>query len=763
MASFAFTRSSAGRCPGRIARFSAALAFSVSSPSLALAQSAVTPPPPAAEADGLPDIVVTAQRKEQGLQKVPVAVQVIDGRALQQQGVPDLERLSSSLPAVTVRRSANSQRIVIRGVGSGTNRGFEQSVGTFVDGVYYSQGQQIRPKLFDLARVEVLKGPQSILFGANVTAGAFNIVTNDPTDHLSGSANLIVGQRHEFEESGAISGPLTDDLAVRVAGYKRDYDGDVYNVQTAEHAQHEDNFGGRVVLRYKPAGPLSIRASYEHQELRLRGNSIELFYDPSVAAAYTARLGMPGVLDYKSFGGVLTSYKTVPDGQAHDSLNTDTASVRADYNAGPFVITSESAFTHFKWDNVAEFSYSPEQQLGAEVTQNFRQFSQEFRADGKVSDWLEVIGGAYYHHQDLRNFVVTESVPLNATATSPATQNTDYWAVFGQATGHLTEQLRFTGGLRYDGLTKDVHDSLVYSRPGVSLFGGVAHDLTARRHENHLSWLGRVEYEVGTGVLTYATASRGYKSGGFDINGYGTSNGATPSATFAFAPERATNYEAGVKARLFNNHATLNINAYHLEYDNLQVSQLVGAAFSVGNANARSNGFEIDYRQAVTHELTLSGTYAYNDFKFTSYPGAPCNQRQTNRLAPGCNLTTRTQDLTGQTGEFAPKSSASVNVDWRSAVADKIDLLLNANPIFSSSYYTQIGLDSNAFQKGYTLINARVGIASHDDRWQFQIIGRNLSDRAISVNSFNGSVLPLSYGKVPIQRRGVAAQVSFNF
>lgn len=761
MASITSTRSSADRIG--VARLSVALALSVSFPSLVRAQSAVTPPAGATNDGGLQDIVVTAQRKEQGLQKVPVAVEVVDGKALQQQGVPDLERLSTSLPAVTVRRSANSQRIVIRGVGSGTNRGFEQSVGTFVDGVYYSQGQQIRPKLFDVARVEVLKGPQSILFGANVTAGAFNIVTNDPTDHLSGSANLIVGERNEFEETGAISGPITDDLSVRVSGYKRNYDGDVYNTQTREHAQNEDNYGGRVILRYKPAGPLTVRASYEHQQLRLRGNPIELYYDPSVAAAYTTRLGMPGVLDYKSFGGVLTSFKAVPDGQAHDTLKTDTASIRADYNAGPFVLTSESAFTHFMWDNVSEFGYSPEQQLGAEVTQHFRQFSQEFRADGKVTNWFEIIGGAYYHHQDLHNFVLTESVPLNATATSPATQNTDYWAVFGQGTAHLTDQLRLTGGLRYDGLSKDVHDALVYSRTGVSLFGGVAHDLTASRHENHLSWLGRVEYDLRAGVLAYATASRGYKAGGFDINGYGTSNGTTRSATFAFAPEQATNYEAGVKARLFNNHATLNINAYHLEYNNLQVSQLVGAAFSVGNANARSNGFEIDYRQAVTHELTLSGTYAYNDFKFTSYLGAPCNQRQTNGLAPGCNLATRTQDLTGKTGEFAPKSSASLNVDWRSPLTDKFDVLLNANPIFSSNYYTQVGLDSNAYQKGYTLINARIGIASNDDRWQIQVIGRNLSDRAVSVNSFNGSVLPLSYGKVPIQRRGVAAQLSYNF
>ena len=234
--------------------------------------------------------------------------------------------------------------------------------------------------------------------------------------------------------------------------------------------------------------------------------------------------------------------------------------------------------------------------------------------------------------------------------------------------------------------------------------------------------------------------------------------------SFEFAAERATNYEGGLKARLFGNRATLNLNAYHLEYDNLQVSQLVnGAAFSVGNADARTNGFEIDYRHLLTPGLTVGGTVAYNDFKFTNYAGAPCNQRQTNGLAPGCALTTRTQNLTGKTGEFAPKVSGSFNVDVEVPLSDGVNLTANVSPTFSTSYYTQVGLDANAFQKDYVLLNARVGLADRDGRWQFQVIGRNLSNEIVAVNSFNGSVLPLSYGKVPIQRIGVAAQLTVNF
>jgi iron complex outermembrane receptor protein len=753
------------------------LALAAAMPSLAAA--VATPDTPASQVTtphstdnvALEEIVVTAQKKEESLQKVPISVQVVGGQYLQEQGIPDLERLSTDLPQVSVRRSANSQRIVVRGVGSGTNRGFEQSVGTFEDGVYLGQGQQIRPELFDISRVEVLKGPQSTLFGANVTAGAFNIVTNDPTSDFQGSANLIAGSRNEFEETGVVSGPLTNDLSARAAFYKRNYDGDVDYVGSGANRPTEDKWGGRLVLAYQPTAAFSLRGSYEHQLLRLTGNPLELIYDPSAAAALTAQLGLPGVLDYRKVNDALTAFHDIPNGPVNDRLATDDASLKAVYKAGDFNITSVTGYTHFDWNNVTNFSYSPPQRLGAEVTQSFQQISEEIRADGSVTNWLDVISGAYYHHQQLDNFVITEAIPpfvsVQGSSVSPAAQKTDYGAIFGQGTVHLGDKVRLTGGLRYDILQKDVHDVLTYTVPGITIFGANAHDITASRHENHVSWLGRIEYDLFPAVLVYASSSRGFKSGGFDINGSGTSKGNVPSISFAFAPEEATNYEVGLKSRLFDNKATLNISAYHLVYDNLQVSQFTGLGFAVGNADAKTNGFDVDYRHAVTANLTLGATVGYNDFKFSSYPGAPCTARQNAQLDPGCSPVTHTQDLTGKTGEFAPKVSGSVNADWRSAISNTLNLLLNVNPVFSSQYYTQIGLDPNTLQKSYTLLNARIGVASSDDRWEFLVVGRNLTGQAIAVNSFTvtGGVLasPLVYGKVPIQRQSVAADVHFNF
>jgi iron complex outermembrane recepter protein len=753
------------------------LALAASMPGFAAAEAVPDTPtsqmaaPHSGDSSLLEEIVVTAQKKEESLQRVPIAVLVVSGKDLQEQGTPDLERLSTDLPAVSVRRSANSQRIIVRGVGSGTNRGFEQSVGTFEDGIYLGQGQQIRPELFDTSRVEVLKGPQSTLFGANVTAGAFNIVNNDPTNDFQGSANLVAGSRNEFEGRGVVSGPLTEDLSARAAFYKRHYDGDVLYVVPDRNGPREDNWGGRIVLKYKPTTDLAIRGSYEHQELKLTGNPIELVYDPSAAAVLTAQLGLPGVLDYRKTDDALTDFHDVPNGPVHDMLTTDNASLKGVYNAGNFDITSVTGYERFSWNNVTNFSYSPPQRLGANVIQHYRQISQEIRADGKATNWLDVIAGAYYHRQELRNLVTTEAIPpfvaVQGSSISPAEQNTDYWAIFGQETTHLSDNFRVTGGLRYDGMQKDVHDVLTYNAPGITIFGANAHDITASRHENHLSWLGRAEYDLFPTVLVYAASSRGFKSGGFDINGSGTSRGSVPSISFAFAPEEATNYEAGLKARLFGNNATLNISVYHLVYSNLQVSQFTGLGFAVGNADAKTDGFDVDYRHAVTEHLTLGATVAYNDFSFTSYPGAPCTARQNAHLDPGCDLVTHTQDLTGKTGEFAPKVSGSVNIDWRSPLSGNVDVLVNLNPTFSTSYYTQIGLDPNTLQKSYTLFNARVGVASSKDRWELLVIGRNLSGRAIAVNSFTvtGGVLasPLLYGKVPIQRKSVAAELHYHF
>jgi iron complex outermembrane receptor protein len=259
------------------------------------------------------------------------------------------------------------------------------------------------------------------------------------------------------------------------------------------------------------------------------------------------------------------------------------------------------------------------------------------------------------------------------------------------------------------------------------------------------------------------SASRGYKSGGFDINGSGTSRGNVASASFRFEPERATSYEAGLKARLFDNNAALNLSVYHLVYDNLQVSQFIGAGFAVGNANAKTDGFDVDYRHALSERFTVGAVVAYNDFQFTSYAGAPCTLRQNAGLDPGCNPTTRTQDLTGKTGELAPKVSGSLSMDWRAPLTDRMDLLVNLSPTFSSAYYTQIGVDPNARQGGYTQLNASAGFSSRSKQWELRVIGRNLTDKAIAANSFNHATFPLTYGKVPTQRRAVAAQLRYEF
>jgi len=747
---------------GRKALASTALLATASMiPLAAVAQEATQAPAPAADTSN--EIVVTSQKKEQSLQRVPVAVQVVSGASLLKSGTPDLERLSSNMPSVAVRRSANSQRIAIRGIVSGTNRGFEQSVGTFLDGVYYGQGQQIRPKLMDVSRVEVLKGPQSTLFGANVTGGAFNIVTNDPATTLSGYANATIGSRGEQEFNGAVSLPVSDTFGVRVSGYKRQYDGDVKNVDMGRNSPNEDNWGGRIVALYKPSSDLTVRAAYEHQELRGIGNSIELTYDPSVAARNEAIVGLPGKLDYVQSGGILEGYSALPDGPIRDKLNLDTASLKVAYDAGPVNITSVTGYTEFTWDNLTDYDYSSAQNLAAEVYQHFRQYSQELRADGSFGK-LDAVAGAYFHRQILDNLVINESIPLDNVSTSPAHQTSNYWAVFGQGVYHLTDTLRVTGGLRFDGLDKEAHDVLTYSNPAATrIFSANAHDVRGKLHENHVSWLGRFEADLTPDIMAYATVTRGFKSGGFDINGAGSSSGSTASANFMFAPERVTNYEGGAKLRLFNRSATLNISVYNTDLKNLQVTQFTGTSYVVGNAGARARGFDIDYRQTITPSLSVAATVAYNDLKYTSYQGASCNSRQLAGLQAGCDMTTRTQDLTGKVGEYAPKVTGAANIDYRHAVNDTFDAVINLNPNFTTKYYTQSGLDPNTLQKGFVLLNARVGISAPDDRWAVQLIGRNLTDKIAFVNSFNASTPSLTYAKVPNQRRSFAVQFDVRF
>ena len=716
----------------------------------------------------LEEVVVTAQKKAESLQDVPLTVQAFSGASVAEAGISDVEALSENMPAVTIARSANSQRIVVRGIGSGTNSGFEQSVGTFVDGIYYGRGQQIRPRFIDIASIEVLKGPQSTLFGTNVTAGAINIRSNDPTSEFEAQVSMLAGQDGELDGNVVVSGPISERLMGRLALYKRDYDGYMDNGSIGDNVAQEDHWGGRMVLLLDATDKLSIRAAYEHHDLDQTGNTAQnVIYAANGLPEVT---GDNGVFDYNNEGGLLANFNSIPNGKISDTNKFDTASIKMNYEGEGYNLTSVTGYTQYDWKNITDSDYTGLNIFAQQTDQDFKQWSQELRLETVVADKLDVLAGVYYHDQDFKQLRTSEvtSTPVGPNVVlSPAKQDTETWALFTQNTLNFTDRARMTLGLRYSSDEKNVHDRLTQSNPffqANGFFGAFDHNVKDDRDEDHTSWLVRGAYDFGVDSMAYALIARGYKAGGFDINGLGDSKGTTPAPDFEFDDEQATNYEIGAKLILQDGAASLNGSVFYTEYKDLQVTQFNGAAFELGNAaKATVQGLEVDYNQALTDELTLFATATWQDFEFNDYLTG-CNQRQLNGLQGGC--VDGAQSLDGKDGQFAPELSANLGLDYVTAVSTNLLFKANLNLVYSDSYYTQIGLDKNTLQDSYSKVNARLALASSDDRWELAAIGKNLTDEDVSVNSFDSALasdFPLTYVKFITQPRQFALQAIYRW
>jgi len=726
--------------------------------------------PAAAQREGqaavLEEIVVMAQKREQSLQDVPLSLQTFAGRDVVSWGINDVEALSERMPGITLSRTGTSQRIIIRGIGSGTNDGFEQSVGTFVDGVYYGRGQQIRPDFIDVARIEALKGPQSTLFGTNVTAGAIVVTTNDPTDQAEGRISLLAGEYNRREAEAVLSGPLTDKLSGRLALYRRDFEGFMKNVSLQDWVAGDESVGGRLVLKYRPTDQLTIRGAYEHHDIDQNGHTGQQFHDPTAANAAFALTGDPGIVDYRRIGGFQQSYGVIPNGPDYDRNAFNTASIRVSHESAAGSFTSITGYTDYDWDNSndADYIVSDTLSFAQRTLQKFDQLSQEFRWESSINDSFDYLLGFYYHRQTLETTKITEVPAFGALVVSPAEQDTETWALFLQGTYDITERTRLTAGLRYGSDEKEVEEQLSHTLPG--LFGAFPHDISAQRHDRNMPWLVRIENDLNDDVMLYASVTQGYKAGGFDLNGLGSSMGNTPSENFEYEDEKATSFEAGIKSTWLSGAANLNLNAFYTNYESLQVTQFTGFAFDVGNAaEATVLGLELDARYALTERLQASATVAWQDFEFDEYGGAACNLRQKAGLQAGC--TNDTQDLGGATGQFAPDLSVNLELQYERPVSDTLLLRGRLNAIYSDEYYTQLGLDPNTLQDSYTKFDARVALASRSGRWEVAVIGSNLTDEVVRVNSFDTPLstfgLPLTYINFVLPPRTFAAQATFSF
>lgn len=748
----------------------------------------------------LEEVIVTAQQREQSLADVPLSVAVIDGDVLKEQNIEKMADLQFSVPNFTMAESGIGTNVFIRGIGSGNNQGFEQSVGVYVDGIHHGRAQQARAPFFDLQRVEVLRGPQSILFGKNSVAGALNMTTAKPTNEFEGYVELNHGFTFgETEAAVVLSGPASDRFRYRIAGRYHQSDGYLENITLNRDEPQEDDYTLRTTFEYDFSDTVMATLKLESSKFDVVGRNIEINGELPAAAGPFTGLTYSQILA-GGFGQDPSVLNTEIDGKRHsngDFSNNDQfeAVFSVDWELENHTLKSTTGISNFEFQDNCDCDFTGANVFSLPLAEKYDQISQEIRLTSNGGDTVDYIIGGFFQTSDheFRDALTVTStsvlVPLlnaafapfevpagniiaNTTGARLATVDTDIFSMFGQLDWHLNDTMTLQLGGRITHESKEGYRNItiraldgsplpaeqalapdvfgqafgVSSSNLLGVFPGTAgnllgtHPVTGDISDTSFNPDVKLYWDVSGDTMLYLSAVGGSKSGGFDFRANNRGSSATMAEAFEFAEESATSFEFGGKMSLADGAAELNFAAYLTQYDDLQVSIFDGQlGFNVGNAaEATIKGLEVDGRWQATNNLTLSGSLALTDFEFDNYTNGRCNFGQ----APnGPQAEDGFCDYTGQTNQLVSDWQGTFGAHHAHEMANGLELNTNLNVFFTDDYHASASLDEALIQDSYATFNLRIGLSNPNVGWDIALIGENLTDE--TVVTFGGDA-PLS-------------------
>lgn len=824
----------------------------------------------AAPATSLGEIIVTAQKRKENIEKTSIAITAVTADKIAQENIDQPQKLQFIVPSMTYGQTTGFTFLSLRGVGSDTAGLSDSSVATYEDGVY--TGMQIGESVptFDLQRIEVLRGPQGTLYGRNTDGGVINYITKDPSFEYAGVGEVSYGNYNSVETNDGVTGPIVPDkVAVRFSFHYNTHDGYYPNLDTGNSDYADRDIGGRISVLIKPTDNLSviIRGDMSHdqnsdayamiQTIGLDGLSddthpLGLFSEP--AAYFDSHPGLLSPSDIaKLNGGSIASYYGLMQAglPAPNPLTTGTianwaptlfrtdtsgASVTVNWDAGPVTVKSISAYRYGYLLNRGEVGGMSFPLLYADpITQTEKQYTQEFNVSGKAfHNKLEWLAGAFFYHDD-GVFSVTTYLPsfgqyleANANLANPAgsayaynlnpaaltplnnlpgvfpspfqtaiqsgpafpgdtagsyvtagstipstafegdlqTQESNSYAGFFQATYHVTDALRVTGGFRYTIDRKDtqriIHSNFAWDLVANTYYDYVqagylpASDYTATAIaaaagvcDTHLSktWSAPtgvidVDYDVAPHVLTYAKVSWGYKAGGMNDS----------QCTGYYNPEYLRDYEGGVKAVLADGQALTNLAIYHYDYSNIQFLTTFNNTTEILNAgSATALGVEFEYalRPRFAQGWQLDGSVGFEDSHYgqgcfgdpadlnnASYLTTPlqaCPASVTNPNTGQSVPIGTSADIKGNELIRAPRWKANIGLQYASDIAGGGNLTARVDAAWTDTIYNDIfngkapdlGQDT---QPPYWIVNAQLVWTSPNKRYSAELFGENLSN-----------------------------------
>jgi iron complex outermembrane recepter protein len=682
----------------------------------------------------LGEVVVTAQKRAEKLQDVPISMEVVSGDKLSDFNTNDFKAMFKFTPNVAVQTTAGNDVIYIRGFGSPpSNFSFDQAVSLYMDGIYAGRNRQAQAPFFDLARVEVLRGPQGALFGKNTPAGAVSVVSAGPTSAFEAAIKGVYSFDLKGPEvTGHISGPISETLGARLAVKFVDQDGYIENLANGRDEPQNRSALARLTLRYAPTDTFDYNLKVEYADKEVKGGL-------NVSSPLTTPQ-QPKTTRFSTQN---------PIGPEGTKVTSWLVSGTGNYQMGDFTLTSITGYSFFRSNIVNNFDQAVP---GGGTTRNsvynsypehFRQWSQEVRLLSPTGKTFEYILGAYY---DTALYRLTQlggfdiNIPgvlvYQGLLNTEFRQRSESFSVFGQGTFNFSEDLRAIGSLRYTQTDKRGH-FFGRLRSGPFALRPVNARANGELSEDNIDPSITLQYDFNPQVMVYATFGRGSKSGGFVSNTYGTTD-----ASFRYRPEESENIEAGIKSTLADGKLVFNVSVYDTSFKDLQVSVYNSAlqVYQTGNAaNASSKGVEGSAAWYPMDNLSFTLAAAYQDAKYDDYPGAACLASQPLATCNPANpASAAANNIAGSPLPYTSKFSYSLQARHRFDLGDDnvIDTTLGLS---GRSKYFDSDNQSPLFgrQKGYSKLDARVQYGPVDERWHVAVVGKNLTNEKTTGSAFN--------------------------
>ncbi len=699
---------------------------------VALASTAAFAPMPTSAQEGavLEEITVTARRRSESLQEVPIAVTAFTGDDLKLRGAADITELAQQAPSVTLeptRATNTTLTAFIRGIGQQDPlAGFEQGVALYIDDVYLARPQGSLLDIYDVERIEVLRGPQGTLYGRNAVGGAIKYVTRRLSDEPEFSVRASYGEQDQMDLVGTASVPLSDTFRVggTVASFQRDGFGE--NLTTGEDQYEKDIFAFRLSAEWEPSEDLLVRFAYDNTQDDTNPVAGHRPYP-----AVTTNEPVLGDV-YDTFAGAEDQPSTAGIG-GNNEVEVQGGSLSIDWDVNDRItLRSITAYREDDTDSVIDFDSLPQMDFDAQVIYENEQFSQEFQLLYSDERWNAVVGVYYLDAEAGNDFdvVLGQLVPdVGLTAYTGGQIDTEAWSVFGDVTYDFNEQWSLSVGLRW---TDDQRDADVFRASylgiGSPAFGNddailnaVTSDYENDETFDNLAPRINVTYRISEDAQVYAGYSQGWKAGSFDPRG---ANFDTPEAAEGFDEETLDSFEVGLKADWLDGRLRTNVALFYSEYDDMQIPGSVGVdtdgdgvnddfVGTVTNAGeAEISGLEVEGNWLITNRLSAQFAYSYLDAEIKEW------------IFDG-------QDVSDQREiQNTPENMAFLGLTY---VADFYGGTLNmtANWSFKDDIQQFEIAAPDIDQDSYNMYNASVVWLSPEGHWSLGLHGKNLGDEEI--------------------------------